>query len=165
MTNIPLLHYRLENYVLTNAPKQAGFVLSIPTSTLALLATLDASQAQTEQLQKMCDDRLHNLWEAKMIRKNLLKSAHVRLWERSPVPRFFTADPVFGGSLGADPETFGRLRSADSNTIGWLGDEVAYTPHNVDTAVGAVILTVLVATWAEWAQNLLYTLPIKTSAV
>ncbi len=156
MTDIPLLHYRLEGYTLTNASKQAGFVLSIPTNTLALLAAQKTTEKQTERLQQMCDERLRNLWEAKMIRKGLLKSAHVRLWENSPVPRFFTADPIFGGSLGADPETFARLRSAES--VGWLGNEVDYTPHNVDNAVGAIVLTVLVATWAEWAQGFLYTI-------
>lgn len=160
MTDIPLLHYRLESYVLTNAPKQAGFVLCIPTSTLGLLSKLRVSEEQAQHLQKMCNTRLHNLWEAKMIRKSLLKSAHVRLWENSPVPRFFTADPIFGGSLGADPETFGRLCSPE--TMAWLGDEVAYTPHNVDNAVGAIVLTVLVATWAEWAQGQLYLMPRAT---
>lgn len=156
----PLL-YRLEHYALTNGPKQAGFVLCVPSSTLLELSTIETTPGQVARLAEMCKDRLHNLYAARMVRKRLLDSASVTLLGTTPVPRFFSADPVFGGSLGADPETFSRFRAP--NALEWLGPEVAYTPHNVDTATTSVMLTVLVVTWAEWAQTMLYKVALERS--
>lgn len=157
----PLL-YRFEYYDLTNAPKQAGFVFVVPSATLIELSSIETTPEQVERLADMCKTRLHNLYAAKMVRKRLLDSAGIALHGTTPVPRFFTADPVFGGSLGADPETFSRFHAP--NALEWLGPEVDYTPHNVDTATTAVVLTVLAATWGEWAQSLLYVAATKDPA-
>lgn len=149
----PLL-YRLDHYTLTNGPKQAGFVLSVPSSILMELSAIEVTPTHVERLSEMCTQRLDNLRQAKVIKKSMVESSSVTLYGTSPVPRFFSADPVFGGSIGADPETFSRFRAPDA--LEWLGPEVDYTPHNVDTAISALVLTVLVATWGEWAQALLY---------
>ena len=146
--------YRFEHYALTNGPKQAGFVFVVPSPILLELSTIETTPEHVARLAEMCKDRLHNLYAARMVRKRLLDSASVTLLGTTPVPRFFSADPIFGGSLGADPETFSRFRAP--NALEWLGPEVAYTPHNVDTATTSVMLTVLVVTWAEWAQTMLY---------
>lgn len=78
------------------------------------------------------------------------QQAQIMFVEGTACPRAFIADPLFGGSLGADPEAFGRLQRPDR--LDWIGPEVEYTPHNCDTPDQAIILVVLVQAWAEYAR-------------
>lgn len=146
--------YRFDYYHLALGQKQGGFALAIPTETLVGLQTMSCTQEEHDRLQAMCTQRLDNLCQAKMLKKAQTKGHRITLWNFTPVPRVFCADPVFGGSLGANPQVFEQLSHPDALT--WIGDEVEYTPHNVDSPVAAMIMTVQIATWGEWAQGLVH---------
>lgn len=83
--------------------------------------------------------------------KKAVGSASIGFYGDTGCPRFFVADPMFGGSIGANPETFSRLLRHDA--LEWLGPTVDFTPHNVDTPKTALALMLLAQTWAEWALS------------
>lgn len=143
--------YRFDGLSLVEGNKTAGFDLTIDSRALLALSHIKVEQAQ--QL-RVIEDAKERIARAKLLPKSLLKGASIMYWEDTLVPRFFQGDPTFGGSIGADPETFSRLTRPDA--MQWLMDEVRYSPHNIDTAKMALALVVLAQTWGEYASHLLY---------
>lgn len=143
--------HRIDGLSLVDGNKSAGFVLSVSTPALVALAKVKVEPAVQARIVERAKERIA---QAKLLPKALLKGTRIVFWENTLVPRVFAADPMFGGSIGANPETFSRLDRTDQ--AAWLGDEVDYTPHNCDNGKEALALMLLVQTWSEFAHSYLY---------
>lgn len=142
--------YRMHGLDLMPGNKSAGFVLSVDTAALHELTHIDVSLDDQDRLVDRARERAAR---AQLGSKALRESMGLWFLGDTPVPRVFSTHPSFGGSLGADPETFSRLKGAGS--VEFIGPEVDYTPHNVDRPVDAMLLMMLAQTWGEWATDLL----------
>lgn len=136
--------HRMEDLTLVEGNKTAGWTLVVDSRALLALAHI---KVNPETQIRVIEDAKARITRGKLMSKAMLKHAGIAFWKDTLVPRFFQGDPMFGGSIGADPETFSRLERLDARM--WLLDEVAYTAHNTDTAKMALALTVLAQTWSE----------------
>lgn len=139
--------YRIDGFDLFPGNKTAGFCLSIATPALIQLVREKVPNGELDHLMVLVHERLGRLGNSF---KKLGKNAQILFVEGTACPRAFISDPSFGGSIGADPETFSRLMRP--HPLDWIGPEVEYTPHNCDAPAQAMILMVLAQTWAEYAQ-------------
>lgn len=142
--------YRIDCLSLTPGNKTAGFVLVLDTGTMRRLTGIRVSEAQHDGLFKQMQERLAHAGLAPQ-RQRL--QAGFALLHESACPRYFFTDPAFGGSIGGNLEELGWLERHDA--VEWLGPTMMMTPHNVDTPADALMLMVMVQTWAEWAYGLL----------
>ncbi len=142
--------YRFVGMNLTPGNKSAGFVLEVATQALLDLSRLPVTQEEQFKVLERARERIVN---AGLMGKRAVKNVCLRFHELTGCPRFFFTDDMFGGSIGADPETFGRFERKD--VLDYLGPSVDYTPHNVDTPKQALVLMLLAQTWAEWAHSVL----------
>lgn len=141
--------YRFEGLDLIRGPKAAGFVLVVATEALARLHAVEVNVEEYQQLQMRALERISRIEKMK---KNLLSRAQLVLYPGTAMPTRFVTDAVFGASIGADPETLGRLAEEGVQAIERVGPVVEYTPHNCDTPMQALMLLILAQTWAEWAH-------------
>lgn len=141
---------RVIGFDLTPGNKSAGFVLSVDTVALNELAHAPVSEKVQDDVVLQARMRA----ERARLGSKLMRSG-MGIWflEDTLVPRVFSSHSCFGGSVGADPETFSRLKSADF--LQMIGSDTEYTPHNVDAPVDAMLQMMLVQTWSEWATALL----------
>ena len=146
MSNTRFIH-RIEGFDLIPGNKRAGFLLVVDTSTLRRLSAVAASDSEIEALVYKARARA----ERGRIGTKIMRSAMgVHCYNGTCVPRVFN---VLSGSVSADPEVFAHLSSPIAHAR--LDVEVEYTPHNVDAPAEALLLMILVQTWAEWAANAL----------
>jgi len=142
--------YRFEGFDLIRGPKAAGFVLVVATEALARLHAVEVAVEEYQQLQMRALERISRIEKMK---KTLLSRAQLVLFPGTAMPMRFVTDPVFGASIGAEPETLGRLAEEGVQAVEHVGSVVEYTPHNCDTPVQALMLFILAQTWAEWAHD------------
>jgi hypothetical protein len=142
--------YRIEGFDLLPGSKAAGFMLHVATEALARLRDVEVDLEEYQELQMRALKRLSRIDK---LPKKLLKGARIVLSSGNAMPTRFVVDEMFGGSIGADPEDMGRLADSGAEAIQRIGSDVVYTPHNCDAPVQALILHVLVQTWAEWAHD------------
>lgn len=140
--------YRIDHLGLHPGNKTAGFVALVSTEMLMALRAIPVSKASYDNLIQEMQDRLAR---TSLLTPKSIASCGVALLDNSACPRFFTADPMFGGSIGANPEDLLKLTRPDA--VEWLGSSLAYTPHNVDLPDQALALVILFQTWAEWARE------------
>lgn len=138
--------YRIDGLDLTPGNKTAGFCFSVSTQVMALLAKEPVSQEEIDRLMTRARKRLSRLVSQPA---TLAANAEILFFENTVCPRAFISDAMFGGSIGADPETFGKLLTP--HPVDRIGPEVEFTPHNCDLAEQALILVVLAQTWTEYA--------------
>ena len=141
--------YRIEGFDLLLGSKAAGFVLYVATEALARLRDVEVGAEEYQALQMRALERMSRIDK---LPKKLLKNARIVLHPGTAMAKRFVVDETFGGSIGADPENIGRLADYGAEAIQCIGSQVEYTPHNCDAPVQALILHVLVQTWAEWAH-------------
>lgn len=141
------LQYRFDGFDLRSGNKSAGFVVTFPTRTMARLRNAQVTPEREAVLHQLTQERLMS---SGILPKRLIAECGVVLLANSACPRGFVADPVFGASVSADPEELQRLAQPSGATH--IGPELRYTPHNTDSAAQALALSVLVITWAEWAN-------------
>ncbi len=142
--------YRFEGLSLVPGNKTAGFDFVLASPALLTASRLEMSPEARSRLHASVLERLRH---ARLASRTDTRHLGILFHGSSWAPRAFSEDAVFGGSLGADPETFGWLER--ENGLAWLGEEVRYTPHNVDTPRQALRLMLLVQAWAEafqWAM-------------
>lgn len=141
---------RIDALSLTDGQKAAGLVLAVSVSSLKTLLDCPVEPA----IQARVNEQLRaQLLQSKLLPKKLIEGSAIVFWKNTLIPRVFHTSSL-GGSIGADPETYTRLE--DPERIGWLGEEVAYTPHNCDTGKNALALMVMVQVWTEFASSVLY---------
>lgn len=143
--------HRMEGMNLVEGNKTAGWTFVVDSRALLALMYIKVTP---EVQARITADAKARIERAKLLPKIMLKSAGIVFWKDTLVPRVFQGDPMLGGSIGADPETFGRLERPDA--LMWLLDETEYTAHNTDTAKMALSLAVLATTWSEYASSYLY---------
>ncbi len=136
--------YRFEGLSLTPGNKTAGFDFVVATRALVAASRLEMTGDERARLQTAVVERLRH---AKLASRTDTRHLGILFHGNSWAPRAFSEDAVFGGSLGADPETFGRLSNED--VLEWLGEDVRFTPHNVDAPRQALRLLLLAQAWAE----------------
>ncbi|KWU19034.1 hypothetical protein [Burkholderia cenocepacia] len=141
--------YRLEGLSLIPGNKSSGFSVAVSTEALKALSKMTVSDKDYQRLLSRMSERLER---ANLLPDILRQESGVALLDDTACPRFFTTDPTLGGSLGANPEELGWLRTKE-NAEKWLGSSVSFTPHNVDTPAQALSLVILVETWGEWAYD------------
>lgn len=133
--------YRFDHLDLTPGNKSAGFVFSVSTEALLSLMLRPATVHELRLILEAARTRIFN---AGLRPLSQLSGLSIGFHGATGCPRFFAADPVFGGSVGADPETFSRLEHPDK--LEWIGEVVDYTPHNLDDAKGALSTMLLAQT-------------------
>lgn len=146
----PLLScfYRFDGLSLTPGNKTAGFTAQI---------RLDALRAflvpvSEEDRQRLMADIEQRLTHAGLIPTESLRYLRVMFHESTAVPRAFIVDPMFGGSIGADPDGLSKALAAEDPSDRW--PLIDYTPHNLDHPQQALALVVMVTAWADWATTL-----------
>jgi hypothetical protein len=143
----PRFFYRFDGLAYEPGYKSAGFCFVVDTQ---VLKTLKGIQVTPEEQARVIEISHTRIRQSGLLKKKLLRFPAIFFHENTACPRYFHTDSSFGGSVGADAETFGWLDRPDF--MEWIGPEVAYTPHNVDAPSDTFMLTVLCQTWAEWAQ-------------
>ncbi|AQH05774.1 hypothetical protein A9R05_42925 (plasmid) [Burkholderia sp. KK1] len=138
--------YRIDGLDLTPGNKTAGFCFSVSTQAMAVLAKEPVLQEEIDRLMTHARKRLSRFGSDPA---KSAANAEILFFENTACPRAFISDAIFGGSIGADPETFGKLLTP--HPLDRIGPEVEFTPHNCDLAEQALILVVLAQTWAEYA--------------
>ncbi|WP_434716283.1 hypothetical protein [Paraburkholderia sp. A3RO-2L] len=138
---------RIDYLNLVPGNKTAGFVLAVSTRALKTLAAISVSEAEVQELNKRAQERVSR---AGLLPVALVEDCGLEL-RLGGVPSHFWVSQMFGGSIGARPEELSWLGAAQK--ADWLGEELEYTPHNVDTPAQALVLVILIQTWAEWAQG------------
>ncbi len=139
--------YRFEGLDLIPGNKTAGFVLQLEPRAFAALCAVSVTPGAQELVNERARERL---CRAGLQGKRSARNSAIVFLGESACPRYFMTDPMFGASIGCDPESFSRASQPES--LEWLGPYVEYTPHNTDTPKQALTLLVLAQTWAEWAQ-------------
>jgi hypothetical protein len=139
--------YRIDGLSLLPGSKSAGFDFVLDPVVFMRLSQCSFSDELRNRVETEARQRV---LRAQLLSKRLVEDMVIGYHEQSAAPRYFVADRSFGGSIGADPETFSWLAREDA--LAWLGPEVRYTPHNVDTPKMALALLVLAQTWAEYAS-------------
>lgn len=140
--------YRIDGLYLVPGNKTAGFCFSVSTQALADLIQIQVPTIELERLMSGIHQRIVRVGGSA---HEAGQQAEILFVEGTACPRAFVSDPMFGGSLGADPETFSRLQRPDR--LDWIGPEVDYTPHNCDTPAQSIVLVVMVQSWAEYARS------------
>lgn len=146
----PLLScfYRFDGLSLIPGNKTAGFTAQIRLDALRTFLV----PADDDDRERLMQDIEQRLMHAGLIPVNSLRYLRVMFHEGTAVPRAFVVDPMFGGSLGADPNELSKaLTTADPSELWPL---IEYTPHNLDQPQQALALVVMVTAWADWATGL-----------
>lgn len=139
---------RFDNLSLVNGNKTAGFDFIVSTEALQALINLSVSTETQAIIDLEAKARIRR---AGLLPSRSISRVGIIFWESTLVPRVFHCDAVFGGSICADPETYDRLHRR-KNSVDLIGDEVCYSPHNVDTTKSALALMVMAQTWSEYAS-------------
>jgi len=156
MTPATDFFYRFDGLGLVPGNKAAGFVAYLDTSVLQRLRAIPMTG---EEYQTLTVEMHARVQRSGLVKKSQVSCCGFALVPDTACPLMFTTDPVFGASVGADPNEL--LHLSEVNPLAWLGPTVAYTPHNADTPAQALVLMVLVATWGEWAFNRLALLALE----
>ena len=138
--------YRFEGLDLLPGNKKAGFYFIVDTQVLRDLCHVKVHAADQQLLTTHAQERAARV---QLLNKRGRASMNILFHQDTAAPRAFCVDPMFGGSIGADPEDFARLSRPDF--LDYIGEEVVYTPHNVDLPQQALVLLLMAQTWAEWA--------------
>lgn len=141
--------YRIEDFNLLPKQKAAGFVLVVATEALARLHDVFVAEEEYLALQNQVQKRISRIPN---MPPSYQKSARIAFHLGTAMPRAFVADDVFGGSIGADPQALEKVASYGADAVQHVGSTVEYTPHNCDSPLEAMMLHVVVQTWAEWAH-------------
>ncbi len=136
---------RIDFMTLQPGNKTAGFFLAVAVSALQKLSTLEVTE---EERARLLEDARTRVRRAGLLPESLIEGCGFEFLTGG-VPRYFWVDRMFGGSLGANPDELDKVSRPDQ--AAWLGEELQYTPHNVDAPKQALVLMILVQTWAEWA--------------
>lgn len=142
--------YRIDGLNLIPGNKSAGFVVHIATDAMLKLRKV---QVTTEMHQALIMDMRERVARADILSSKLASGVGANLFDGSACPSYFTTHPMFGGSVGADPNDISHLSKVDAPD--WLGKVMTFTPHNVDSPKQALALMIIVETWGEWAHALL----------
>jgi hypothetical protein len=137
---------RIDYMSLKPGNKTAGFFLAVAVSALKTLGTV---QVTDEERARLLEDAKTRVRRAELLPAELVEECGLELLSGSGIPRYFWVNQMFGGSLGANPDELDKVSRPDQ--ADWLGEEMMYTPHNVDAPKQALVLMILVQTWAEWA--------------
>ena len=130
--------------------KAAGFDFVISTAALIRLSKIKVTPEQQRSVTETARTRIA---QSGLAPKKLGVGMGIWFLNDTACPRVFSQDSAFGGSVGADPETFSRLDHEDA--LEYIGDSVVYSPHNIDSPKQAFITFMLCQAWAEWAVALL----------
>jgi hypothetical protein len=136
---------RIDYMTLKPGNKTAGFFLAVAVSALKTLSTVEVTE---EESTRLLDDARTRVRRAELISNELVDDCGFELI-KGGVPRYFWVNRMFAGSLGANPDELDDISRPER--IEGLGPELEYTPHNVDAPKQALVLMILVQTWAEWA--------------
>jgi hypothetical protein len=136
---------RIDYMTLKPGNKTAGFFLAVAVSALKTLSTVTVTE---EERARLLEDARTRVRRAELLPDTLVDGCGFELLTGG-VPRYFWVDRMFSGSLGANPDELDKVSRPDQ--VEWLGEEMEYTPHNVDAPKQALVLMILVQTWAEWA--------------
>jgi hypothetical protein len=139
--------YGFEGLSLNPGNKTAGFNAFVSTPVMQMLVNTPAELKVYTELMEMTHRRLQL---AKLMPAKVVTRAAIGMVDRSMCPRFFSTDPVFGGSVGAEPGEIERLPRADA--LEWIGPSLTFSPHNVDSSNQALALMLMVQTWSEWVR-------------
>ncbi|MBU9200108.1 hypothetical protein KTD31_01655 [Burkholderia multivorans] len=138
---------RIDYLNLVPGNKTAGFVLAVSTQALKALAAISVTDEEVHELNRRARERVSR---AGLLPATLVEDCGFEL-RLGGVPSHFWVSQMFGGSIGARPEELSWLSVPEKAE--WLGEELEYSPHNVDTPAQALVLVILSQTWAEWAQG------------
>lgn len=142
------VYFSFEGVTLTPGNKSAGFNAGLPAETVRALHALPLNPERAAQFQQ----RLQEVLARAGVAAGLVKHSGVAFYQDTVLPLVFVQDGMVGGSLGLthrevedilDPDLEPQYRPA----------ELWYTPHNVDAPAQAIILMLVVSTWAEWATD------------
>lgn len=137
--------YRFDGLTLQPGNKTAGFTVQVRTDALRSFR-FPVTDDALDLLMRDIEQRVAN---SGLLPADALGYLRILFEPGSAVPRAFVVDPMFGGSVGADPDELPRVLAADDSEEQW--PLVAYTPHNLDQPAQALVLMVMVVAWAEWA--------------
>ena len=137
---------RIDYLTLTPGNKSAGFFLAVSAKALEQLGSMTVSDEEWGTLVAEAHTRLQN---AEILPKKMVADCGFERYQGTAVPRSFWVNRMFASSLGADPEWLRYVTDPEMSQV--MGDEVSYSPHNVDAPKQALALMILVQTWSEWA--------------
>lgn len=144
----PFFH-RLEGLTLLAGNKTSGFSLILDAAAAQEMANQPVKPSWLTSLQETIEKRVAR---SGLVNKEDPVRYGVELFQDSLCPAYFYTDKAFGGSVGADPTDQGRLLEGESG-LSYIGPFFDYTPHNVDMPSQAMLLMLMIETWAEWAYN------------
>lgn len=137
---------RIDCLNLTPGNKSAGFFLAVSVRALQVLSTLAISEDEKQRLLAEARTRVRN---SGLLASELVDECGFELLEGTAVPRYFWVNRMFAASIGAEPTELADIfEPARARS---LGEELGYTPHNVDSPQHALVLVILVQAWSEWA--------------
>jgi hypothetical protein len=142
--------YRIDGFELVQAPKAAGFTLVVATEALHRLMQV---QVEPEELQNLTMQAIGRIARADKLPVKKLGRCRISLFLGTACPTVFSTDPVFGASIGADPDHLARLAEKGLDAVDAIGPTMDFTAHNCDLSGQAVALLILAQTWAEWAYG------------
>jgi len=141
--------YRIPYLGLESGNKTAGFTVTLSGPDVRRLHGIEVTPAAQQDCHHRIQERLAR---AKLMKKVLTQNSGVAFSGNTPVPLIFVQDPMVGGSLGRDPREMEDVLKATFQEDAEI-DVLHYYPHNVDIAAQALVLVVIVQTWAEWANE------------
>lgn len=137
---------RIDYMTLAPGNKSAGFFLAVSTKALEKLGSMTVSDEEWESLVAEARARVQH---AELLPKKMVADCGFERYQGTAVPRSFWVNRMFASSLGADPDWLRYVTDPEMAEV--MGDEVSYSPHNVDSPKQALALMILVQTWSEWA--------------
>lgn len=137
---------RIDYMTLTPGNKSAGFFLAVSAKALEQLGSMTVSEGEGESLVAEARTRVQH---AELLPKKMVADCGFERYQGTAVPRSFWVNRMFASSLGADPDWLRYVTDPEMSEV--MGDEVSYSPHNVDSPTQALALMILVQTWSEWA--------------
>lgn len=143
---------RIDGLTLTPGNKTAGFLLAISTPAARVLSSIPASP---EELQRLHADAWLRIRNSGLMSGNRLGAAveecGLDLLDGSSLPRYFWVNRMFATCLGGESSELNDI--TDPARVKNLGPEILFSPHNCDVPQHALVLLILVQTWAEWAEG------------
>lgn len=139
--------YRFDGLNLIPGNKASGFVVHIATDAMMKLHKIPVA---AEQYQALIMNMRERVARVSILSTKLSCKLGAEMFNGSACPAYFTTDPIFGGSVGANPNELVHLSKLDA--LEWIGPTMTFTPHNIDTPQQALALMIMLETWGEWAH-------------
>lgn len=137
---------RIDGLSLTPGNKTAGFCLAVSVPEAHVLSRLVVRESDLQQLQAEMVQRIKN---SGLLTGADAEDCGIEFFQGCSLPSYFWVNRMFSASIGAEPNDLADI--VLPSLVGDLGPEISYTPHNCDAPQHALVLLIMVQTWAEWA--------------